>query len=57
MHPDWVYCEYHYPGYRDFNSPEEQVLHFLKRATQPGWKWMSMRPRPLDQNLYLSWFI
>ncbi|XP_065212040.1 voltage-dependent calcium channel subunit alpha-2/delta-3 isoform X2 [Planococcus citri] len=54
VHPDWVYCEYHYPAYRDFYSPEEQVLHFLKRATQPGWKWMSMRPRPLDQNLYLG---
>uniref|UniRef100_A0A1A9ZTG7 VWFA domain-containing protein n=1 Tax=Glossina pallidipes TaxID=7398 RepID=A0A1A9ZTG7_GLOPL len=29
-----------------FGSPEEQVLHFLARAGRPGWKWMSVRPKP-----------
>lgn len=33
--------------YRDredtFDTPEEQVLHFLSRAGRPGWKWMSVR--------------
>ncbi|XP_017472121.1 PREDICTED: voltage-dependent calcium channel subunit alpha-2/delta-4 isoform X2 [Rhagoletis zephyria] len=29
-----------------FGSPEEQVLHFLGRAGRPGWKWMSVRPKP-----------
>lgn len=25
-----------------FESPEQQVLHFLARAGRPGWKWMSV---------------
>lgn len=25
-----------------FDTPEEQVLHFLSRAGRPGWKWMSV---------------
>lgn len=49
-----VYCEYHYPEYRDLDAAEEQVVHFLNRATQPAWKWKSVRPRPLDQNVYLG---
>lgn len=28
-----------------FETPEDQVLHFLARAGRPGWKWMSVRPR------------
>lgn len=28
-----------------YNTPEEQVLHFLTKAGRPGWKWMSVRPR------------
>jgi hypothetical protein len=25
-----------------FDTPEEQMLHFLARAGRPGWKWMSV---------------
>jgi hypothetical protein len=25
-----------------FDTPEEQVLHFMARAGRPGWKWMSV---------------
>lgn len=25
-----------------FNSPEDQLLHFLARAGRQGWKWMSV---------------
>lgn len=25
-----------------FDSPENQLLHFLARAGRPGWKWMSV---------------
>lgn len=25
-----------------FESPEQQLLHFLARAGRPGWKWMSV---------------
>jgi hypothetical protein len=53
-----VYCEYNSlkdldkdsetgdNNFRDhedlFDSPEEQILHFLDRASQPGWKWRSV---------------
>ncbi|KOB73141.1 putative voltage-gated calcium channel alpha2-delta subunit 1, partial [Operophtera brumata] len=47
IHPDWVYCEYASTSEQTFNSPEEQLLHFLNRAGKPGWKWMSLRPRAL----------
>ncbi|KAG6450510.1 hypothetical protein O3G_MSEX006621 [Manduca sexta] len=47
IHPDWVYCEYASTSDQTFNSPEEQLLHFLSRAGRPGWKWMSLRPRAL----------
>lgn len=42
-----VYCEYASTSEQTFNSPEEQLLHFLNRAGKPGWKWMSLRPRAL----------
>ncbi|KAL4716978.1 hypothetical protein ACJJTC_012789 [Scirpophaga incertulas] len=47
VHPDWVYCEYSSTTEQSFNTPEEQLLHFLSRAGRPGWKWMSLRPRAL----------
>ncbi|XP_059617030.1 voltage-dependent calcium channel subunit alpha-2/delta-3 isoform X2 [Phlebotomus argentipes] len=60
VHPDWVYCEYNnindlererensgdsFSHEETFETPEDQVLHFLARAGRPGWKWMSVRPR------------
>ncbi|CAB3369336.1 Hypothetical predicted protein [Cloeon dipterum] len=45
VHPDWVYCEYSYANEQPFSTAEERVLHFLSRTLQPGWKWMSLRPR------------
>ncbi|XP_059481802.1 voltage-dependent calcium channel subunit alpha-2/delta-3 isoform X2 [Neocloeon triangulifer] len=45
VHPDWVYCEYNYANEQPFSTPEDRVLHFLSRTLQPGWKWMSLRPR------------
>uniref|UniRef100_A0A8D8RY65 Voltage-dependent calcium channel subunit alpha-2/delta-3 n=1 Tax=Cacopsylla melanoneura TaxID=428564 RepID=A0A8D8RY65_9HEMI len=53
VHPDWVYCEYNYADDVNFQSPEEQVLHFLARTRQPGWKWMSLRPRaPQEDSIH-----
>nr|XP_018906930.1 PREDICTED: voltage-dependent calcium channel subunit alpha-2/delta-3 isoform X2 [Bemisia tabaci] len=54
VHPEWVYCEYNYANYMNFKSPEEQVLHFLTRTKQPGWKWMSLRPRAPQRDPGLS---
>ena len=36
LHPDWVYCEYNYGGTRDrlFETPEENMMHFLKRLDE-----------------------
>lgn len=28
-----------------FETPEQQILHFMARAGRPRWKWMSVRPR------------
>lgn len=64
VHPDWVYCEYNSlkdpekdpdlnGDVRDrdeiFNTPEEQILHFLARTGRQGWKWMSV------SDLFILW--
>ncbi|XP_076638666.1 voltage-dependent calcium channel subunit straightjacket isoform X2 [Colletes latitarsis] len=43
VHPDWLYCKYHYEDERTFNSSEAQLLHFLERTRQPRWKWNDMK--------------
>ncbi|XP_029166338.1 voltage-dependent calcium channel subunit alpha-2/delta-3 isoform X2 [Nylanderia fulva] len=45
VHPHWMYCKYHYEGEHRFNSSEMQLLHFLERTRQPGWKWIDMKQR------------
>ncbi|KAG7203219.1 hypothetical protein KM043_010323 [Ampulex compressa] len=45
VHPDWMYCKYHYEGKHAFNTSEAQLLHFLERTRQPGWKWIDMKQR------------
>ncbi|XP_029664841.1 voltage-dependent calcium channel subunit alpha-2/delta-3 isoform X1 [Formica exsecta] len=45
VHPDWMYCKYHYEGEHRFNTSEMQLLHFLERTRQPGWKWIDMKQR------------
>merc|ERR1711962_473954 len=51
LHPDWVYCEYNYAGSNDrqFDSPENNMRHFLDRVSHEGAKfnWGSSRVRPL----------
>lgn len=29
VHPDWVYCKYHYLEGHEYQTPEAQFLHFL----------------------------
>ncbi|XP_018330048.1 voltage-dependent calcium channel subunit alpha-2/delta-3-like isoform X2 [Agrilus planipennis] len=38
VHPDWIYCKYPNDK-RHFESPEEELLHFLNKIDSPGWKW------------------
>ncbi|XP_032664937.1 voltage-dependent calcium channel subunit alpha-2/delta-3 isoform X3 [Odontomachus brunneus] len=45
VHPHWMYCKYHYEGEHRFNTSELQLLHFLERTRQPGWKWIDMKQR------------
>ncbi|XP_066590099.1 voltage-dependent calcium channel subunit alpha-2/delta-3 isoform X2 [Prorops nasuta] len=45
VHPKWIYCKYHYEGEHRFDTSEMQLLHFLERTRQPGWKWIDMKQR------------
>merc|ERR1719429_551198 len=53
LHPDWVYCEYNYAGQEDkkFDSPENNMRHFLDRVSHEGAKfnWGTSRVRPLPK--------
>uniref|UniRef100_A0A1I8NVI1 Uncharacterized protein n=1 Tax=Stomoxys calcitrans TaxID=35570 RepID=A0A1I8NVI1_STOCA len=39
VHPDWVYCKYHYLEGHEFKTPEDELRHFLKKMVQPDWGW------------------
>ncbi|XP_073994838.1 voltage-dependent calcium channel subunit alpha-2/delta-3-like isoform X3 [Rhodnius prolixus] len=39
IHPDWVYCDYHWKYEHNFNTTEDKLLHFLKRIDSPDWQW------------------
>ncbi|XP_018059590.1 PREDICTED: voltage-dependent calcium channel subunit alpha-2/delta-4-like isoform X2 [Atta colombica] len=39
VHPNWVYCRYHYLEGHEFNKPEDELRHFLALMSRPGWHW------------------
>lgn len=39
VHPDWVYCKYHYLEGHEFESPEIELLHFLEKMNDKEFKW------------------
>lgn len=39
VHPQWVYCKYHYLEGHEFDTPEDELRHFLKKLSDPYWKW------------------
>jgi len=39
VHPDWVYCSYHYLEGHEFTTSEDELRHFLKKIIEPNWKW------------------
>uniref|UniRef100_A0A1B0CZ82 Uncharacterized protein n=1 Tax=Phlebotomus papatasi TaxID=29031 RepID=A0A1B0CZ82_PHLPP len=39
VHPDWVYCKYHYLEGHEFKTPEDELRHFLKKLYDPQWTW------------------
>lgn len=34
-----VYCKYHYLEGHEYDTPEEELRHFLKKLAEPNWKW------------------
>lgn len=39
VHPDWVYCRFHYLEYKSFADSQEELLYFLKSFYNETWKW------------------
>ncbi|XP_015587853.1 voltage-dependent calcium channel subunit alpha-2/delta-3 isoform X2 [Cephus cinctus] len=39
VHPGWVYCRFHYLEGHEFESPEQELRHFLGNLGKPGWRW------------------
>ncbi|XP_058819559.1 voltage-dependent calcium channel subunit alpha-2/delta-3 isoform X2 [Topomyia yanbarensis] len=49
VHPEWVYCKYHYLEGHEFKTPEDELRHFLVRLYDPNWKWSQQyEPEPED---------
>ncbi|KAH8279880.1 hypothetical protein KR054_009426 [Drosophila jambulina] len=39
VHPDWVYCKYHYLEGHEFKTPEAELREFLGKMVKRDWKW------------------
>ncbi|EDW03637.1 GH10400 [Drosophila grimshawi] len=39
VHPDWVYCKYHYLEGHEFKTPEAELREFLDKMMKMDWKW------------------
>ncbi|KAL5289197.1 CACNA2D4.2 family protein [Megaselia abdita] len=39
IHPDWVYCKYHYLEGHEYKTPEDELRHFLLKFSEKDWKW------------------
>lgn len=47
VHPEWVYCKYHYLEGHEFATPEIELRHFLRKLSDPAWKWSQQyEPEP-----------
>ncbi|XP_060667077.1 voltage-dependent calcium channel subunit alpha-2/delta-3 [Drosophila nasuta] len=38
VHPDWVYCKYHYLEGHEFKTPEAELREFLEKMMRLDWK-------------------
>ncbi|XP_067644742.1 voltage-dependent calcium channel subunit alpha-2/delta-3 isoform X5 [Eurosta solidaginis] len=36
IHPTWLYCKH---NNKTFSTPEEELIWFLNKMSQPGWRW------------------
>lgn len=48
VHPGWVYCRFHYLEGHEFNSPEQELRHFLDLLNKPGWRWSEQYENETD---------
>ncbi|KAI4468324.1 voltage-dependent calcium channel subunit alpha-2/delta-related [Holotrichia oblita] len=39
IHPEWIYCKYHYLEGHEFTNPEEELRHFLGRMYNKNFTW------------------
>lgn len=46
VHPDWVYCRYHYLEGHEFAGTVEELRHFLKKIIEPEWRWSQQYEAP-----------
>ncbi|CAG0883373.1 unnamed protein product [Darwinula stevensoni] len=51
VHPEWVYCKYRSVTDPPFESPEIEVLHFIARTQNAGWRWLSTRVLPSNMDI------
>lgn len=40
-----VYCKYHYLEGHEFETPEDELLHFLMKMEDPNWEWSEQYER------------
>ncbi|KAG5680433.1 hypothetical protein PVAND_009941 [Polypedilum vanderplanki] len=48
IHPDWLYCKH---NNESFSSPEAELIYFLERMRQPGWRWPLNRSPPTPEHM------
>lgn len=39
IHPEWVYCRYHYLEGHEFLTPQQELREFLRKIVEKDWKW------------------
>ncbi|PSN31193.1 hypothetical protein C0J52_22419 [Blattella germanica] len=39
IHPEWIYCKYHFTQFHPFETPEEELVHFLHKMGSSDWVW------------------
>lgn len=51
VHPDWVYCRFHYLEYKSFVDSQEELLYFIRQFYDPTWEWHEQyKPGDPDDN-------
>ncbi|XP_043503016.1 voltage-dependent calcium channel subunit alpha-2/delta-3 isoform X1 [Polistes fuscatus] len=55
VHPGWVYCRFHYLEGHEFDTPEDELRHFLGLLDKPEWRWSDQyEAYPISDNVSLD---